>query len=243
MDGLSNHGTTQLDPRYFLGLEGQYKFLLHFMLRKSGNKPGEYICRVSPKTEVFDWRGSRSVSCEMRGFEAGTYHVVPMITATRDLRLPAVEDVVKQQAASAPQKLRRIGENYDFAQAKVPPPAEPPGPPAAEPAQNGIKTNGQPPPLSPPPATASQPALPKAVIGKEDADDSSDDDNEPAARPAVAASKADPSPWNAVCVIGLRVYSQDPDVTIDLADAKDLEREPSTLGVGVDRDSHMGGRM
>jgi len=35
------------------------------------------------------------------------------------------------------------------------------------------------------------------------------------------------SAWNAVCVIGLRVYSQGSDVTIELADPKDLEEGAS----------------
>jgi hypothetical protein len=40
-----------------------------------------------------------------------------------------------------------------------------------------------------------------------------------------------PKPWNAVCVLGLRVYSQDPEVSIKLVKPKTLE-EGATLDVG-----------
>jgi hypothetical protein len=33
----------------------------------------------------------------------------------------------------------------------------------------------------------------------------------------------EPKPWNAVCVLGLRVYSQDPEVSIKLVKPKDVE--------------------
>jgi hypothetical protein len=40
-----------------------------------------------------------------------------------------------------------------------------------------------------------------------------------------------PKPWNAVCVLGLRVYSQDPEVSIKLVKPKDVE-EGAILDVG-----------
>ena len=43
----------------------------------------------------------------------------------------------------------------------------------------------------------------------------------PAAR-ARAPEDNEPKPWNAVCVLGLRVYSQDPGVSIKLVKPKDV---------------------
>ena len=79
---------TQLDERYFLGLEGEYDFNLHFVLQEVGGD--EHICRVRP---VYEWE-KRSVSCEMQ-LEPGKYEVLPKITATRWSGGKMVEDVVK----------------------------------------------------------------------------------------------------------------------------------------------------
>jgi hypothetical protein len=48
-----------------------------------------------------------------------------------------------------------------------------------------------------------------------------------------AAPDNAPKPWNAVCVIGLRVYSQDPEVSIKLVKPKNAE-EAALLDVGGD---------
>ncbi|KAK0706970.1 hypothetical protein B0T26DRAFT_481557 [Lasiosphaeria miniovina] len=81
---------TQLDERYFVGLEGQYQFSLHFLLQQEGSN--EHLCRVRP---VHDWE-NRSVSCEL-DLEPGRYEVLPKITATRHKSQRMVEDVVKEQ--------------------------------------------------------------------------------------------------------------------------------------------------
>jgi hypothetical protein len=104
---------TQLDERFFVGLEGQYEFSLHFLLQEEGGKQTEHLCRVRP---VHDWE-NRSVSCEVE-LEPGTYQVLPKITATRNDTAKVVEDVVKEYAEKNPQKLRQIGMNYDLAHAK-----------------------------------------------------------------------------------------------------------------------------
>jgi hypothetical protein len=59
----------------------------------------------------------------------------------------------------------------------------------------------------------------------------------PAQRTAV---KEEPKPWNAVCVLGLRVYSQDPEVSIKLVKPKDVE-EGAILD--VDGDTPAGATM
>lgn len=60
--------------------------------------------------------------------------------------------------------------------------------------------------------------------------------DEPAQEPDQRAeSPVDdkPRPWNAVCVLGLRVYSQDPEVSINLVKPKNVE-EGAILDVGGD---------
>ena len=67
-------------------------------------------------------------------------------------------------------------------------------------------------------------------------------DAPPPPPPPAARSIADnePRPWNAVCVLGLRVYSQDPEVSIKLVKPKDLE-EGAILD--VDGDTAAGATM
>ncbi|CAJ2505545.1 Uu.00g129390.m01.CDS01 [Anthostomella pinea] len=104
---------TQLDDRYFQGLEGQYWFELHFLLREIGSPTGEHVCRVRP---VHSWE-NRSVSCEVE-LEPGNYEVLPKIAATRNENKSPVEEVVKEYADRNPQKLRQVGMQYDLAHAK-----------------------------------------------------------------------------------------------------------------------------
>ncbi|KAF1850642.1 cysteine proteinase [Cucurbitaria berberidis CBS 394.84] len=61
----------------------------------------------------------------------------------------------------------------------------------------------------------------------------------PHANPRPVADKG-PKPWNAVCVLGLRVYSRDPEVSIKLVKPKDLE-EGAILD--IDGDTAAGATM
>jgi hypothetical protein len=58
--------------------------------------------------------------------------------------------------------------------------------------------------------------------------------------PQLAREKEEPKPWNAVCVLGLRVYSQDPEVSINLVKPKDAE-EGAILD--IDGDTAAGATM
>lgn len=104
---------SQLDERYWTGLEGQYDFALHFLLQEVGAKSGEHLLRVRP---VHSWE-NRSVSAEIV-LEPGKYEVLPKILATRDREKKMVEDVVKEWVEKNPQKLRQVGMSYDLAHAK-----------------------------------------------------------------------------------------------------------------------------
>jgi hypothetical protein len=146
--------------------------------------------------------------------------VLPKILALRDTTNAAVEDVVKKWARRKPQKLRQIGLNYDLAHAKGFcenwEKMNETGPEEKQPkekkqkrwrrrsrGENDATDTATPPPLSP--ATMS------------DAGEASNKDPYPSDDDLYAPS-SDPRtiPWNAVCIIGLRVYSKDPEVSIKL---------------------------
>ena len=102
---------SQLDSRYFFGLQGQYLFKLCFQLRKTDVSDGEYIAQARGDMNI------RSVSAEVE-LEKGEYDVSPEILAIRNTKRPLVEEVVKKYADCNPDKLRQIGKNHDIANAK-----------------------------------------------------------------------------------------------------------------------------
>lgn len=295
----------QLDSRYFHGLEGEYTFLLHFILQKKDSEPGDYVCRVRPKTEDF-FRDNRSVSCEI-DLEPGVYEVLPKITARKSGK-STVESVVALLADAAPQKLRQVGLSFDLAHAKAlksdlarEQEAEERKKKAeekkeeeaakakaeeekkvAEKAAKGNdkkkpakdkkeeKTEGDKPKKenaegdeekqkAPEEEEAKADEKPKkeSASGEhssdgEDRDDSHTEGHPDADEKGSAAGDAEEgedsgetaggpddefvpedgsgASWNAVCVIGLRVYSQDSSLTITLADPKNAE-EASSVAV------------
>ncbi|KAF2194304.1 cysteine proteinase [Zopfia rhizophila CBS 207.26] len=103
---------SQLDDRYFRGLEGKYRFDLHFLLQEEGAAAGEHIVRARGA-----WFGNRSISAEV-DLTPGKYEIVPKIVASRYSDAPEVYEVVTKLADKNPQKLRQIGMNYDIANAK-----------------------------------------------------------------------------------------------------------------------------
>lgn len=107
---------SQLDDRYFDGLQGQYNFRLQFRLHEV-ESPGEedYIVRSHG-----NYLMERSVVTELKELPAGTYSVFIMVVADRDLTQPTVEDVVKEQCRRKVDndKLAQVGVSYDIAHSK-----------------------------------------------------------------------------------------------------------------------------
>lgn len=101
---------SQLDERYFKGLEGQYRFELSFRVHKAGEE--DYVVRSQNY-----YRMNRSVNVEL-DLEAGEYAVVVKIDAQRNERIMPVEDVVRAHAKERREKLLRIGLAYDVAHSK-----------------------------------------------------------------------------------------------------------------------------
>ena len=103
--------TSQLDDRYFQGLQGEYEFRLQFRLEKEGEE--EYIVRNTPTYMM-----TRSVNTDIE-LDAGRYFVrVKVIAYRRNAR--STEEVVRCYANTRREKLIKIGRSYDMAHAKAP---------------------------------------------------------------------------------------------------------------------------
>jgi hypothetical protein len=100
---------SQLDDRYYLGLEGQYEFNLQFRLHKDDEE--EYIVRSNGTYYM-----KRSVSTEL-DLEAGEYTVLMKIKATR-VPNPTPDEVIRATCTKRREKLLATGLSYDLAHAK-----------------------------------------------------------------------------------------------------------------------------
>ena len=101
---------SQLDGRYFSGLEGQYSFKLSFRVHKVGED--DYIVRSHGNY----WM-RRSVTAELE-LEPGKYHILMKVEAVKNDGCLPVEEVVRNNAKERRDKLLRIGLAYDLAHAK-----------------------------------------------------------------------------------------------------------------------------
>ncbi|KAL8393228.1 hypothetical protein RB595_003137 [Gaeumannomyces hyphopodioides] len=102
---------SQLDDRYFRGLEGQYRFELSFRVHAAG-EADEYLVRSQTP-----YRMNRSVNVEL-DLEAGDYTVLVRIDTERDTGILPPEDMVRALSRSRREKLARVALSYDLAHAK-----------------------------------------------------------------------------------------------------------------------------
>jgi len=108
---------SQLDNRYFKGLQGQYNFRLQFRVHEIDRPdPEDYIVR-SHGNYLMD----RSVAVELPSMLPGTYSVYIMVTGERNPDAPSVEDVVKRECKRRVEneKLAQVGYAYDLAHSKA----------------------------------------------------------------------------------------------------------------------------
>ncbi|MCJ1418636.1 hypothetical protein MMC32_004984, partial [Xylographa parallela] len=101
---------SQLDDRYFRGLQGQYDFSLHFRLDKYGED--DYIVRSHG-----NYLMNRSVSTDLE-LEPGMYSVLMKITARRFSNSAKPEEVLRYSCRVRQEKLVQIGLAYDLAHAR-----------------------------------------------------------------------------------------------------------------------------
>ncbi|KAK7995462.1 calpain family cysteine protease [Apiospora arundinis] len=101
---------SQLDDRYYRGLEGQYRFELNFRVHKAGQE--DYVVRsISPYCQ------KRSVNVELE-LEAGDYLVLMKVNATRNMSILPIEEMVRNYARDRRDKLVAVGMSYDLAHSK-----------------------------------------------------------------------------------------------------------------------------
>jgi hypothetical protein len=172
------------------------------MLREVSSQTGDYKCRTQSVN-------IRSASIEIK-LQPGIYEVLPMIEATKYDGLPLVETVVRNNSATNPWKLRQIGLNYDMAHLKG---AFNISETAKQGSERNLEVNNE----LPITTTAMinllndfksdlQDSIAQ-ILGEQNGSNGTNDQLKPKI----------PAPyWNAVAVIGLRVYSKD-DVNIRLA--------------------------
>jgi hypothetical protein len=109
---------SQLDDRYFTGLQGQYDFRLQFRLHDidSLEDDDDFIIRSHGNYLML-----RSVVAELTDLPAGTYAVSVMVVAMRNPSQPTVEEVIRKQCRRKVEndKLAQVGVSYDFAHSKA----------------------------------------------------------------------------------------------------------------------------
>ncbi|KAK4246922.1 calpain-D [Corynascus novoguineensis] len=107
---------SQLDNRYFKGLQGQYSFRLQFRVHELDRPdPEDYIVRSHG-----NYLMNRSVSIELPCMLPGTYSVFISVAGERNPDAPSVEDVVKRECKKRVEneKLAQVGYAYDLAHSK-----------------------------------------------------------------------------------------------------------------------------
>ena len=108
---------TQLDERYFKGLQGQYSFRLYFRLHNKDSPAAEdYIVRSHG-----NYLTERSVSVELTDMPPGDYVVYVKVVGERNPKMSSVEEVVKRQCQERVEneKLAQVGYAYDLAHSKA----------------------------------------------------------------------------------------------------------------------------
>ena len=191
---------SQLDDRYFQGLQGKYNYTLQFRIQKDDDDEDEYLAR-SPHT----YELVRSNNVEVK-LERGKYEVLFKVEAKKTTRRD-VEAVIRENIWRK-EKLMQIGTLYDLAHQKG--------------AQN-LATEKQ------------KATIPATSTLSEEMPEQEKDDK------AKNEKEKDPNrdPWNAVCVVGLRVYSrllsvnlkvvhpdEDEEATPPVLDRDDIARAP-----------------
>ena len=102
---------SQLDKKYFAGLEGPYDFTLQFRVEKDGDDHTDYIVRSHGNYIM-----TRSVSTDIT-LGPGKYSILIRITASPNSNLD-IEELLPSYAENRRDKLIQQGLSYDLAHAK-----------------------------------------------------------------------------------------------------------------------------
>lgn len=175
---------SQLDDRYFQGLQGKYNYTLQFRIQKDDEEE-EYLSRSPHNYELV-----RSNNVEVP-LEKGRYTILFKVEAKKTNRKD-VEAVIRENIWRK-EKLMQVGTLYDLAHQK---------------GQQNMATEKS-----------------KAAEGSD----------ETSQKQAKEEKDKDPNrdPWNAFCVVGLRVYSKLPSIGLKVIHPEDDEE---TITPVLDRD-------
>jgi hypothetical protein len=201
---------SQLDDRYFKGLQGKYDFTLQFRVQKDDEEGDAYLARSRINYELV-----RSVNVEIP-LKKGSYSVLVKVEATSSNR-DDIETVIRKNITRR-DKITQIGKLYDLAHQKGQLQASSPSTTPASSSVNTPATEKDDPVNS----TTTSIVVPLATASK------------PAPTAAATANpETDPNrnPWNASCVVGLRVYSRQPELGLRVVVPVDTEggTHPPTL--------------
>ncbi|KAL2419845.1 hypothetical protein ABEF95_006501 [Exophiala dermatitidis] len=204
---------SQLDDRYFKGLQGKYNFTLQFRVQKDSQDEEEYLARSKMNYELV-----RSVNVEVP-LTKGTYTVLVKVEATESRR-EDVEQVIRNNIHRR-DKITQIGKLYDLAHQKGQLPSLSSSL-CSSPATSGSgtstpTTSGGSPIQHPPSNSGSSP-----MAGQQKDDPEEKDPNR--------------NPWNASCVVGLRVYSKQADLGLKVVVPSKEEIDETKHMPTLDRD-------
>lgn len=183
---------SQLDDRYFKGLQGKYNFTLQFRVQNDEDDEDEYIARSKLNYEL-----QRSVNVEVF-LTKGTYTVLVKVEASSS-GLEDVETVIRQNIGRR-DKITQIGKLYDLAHQK----GQHPGSSSSASTVHSLSSSGISTPntsgtRTPSSAADTTPANPTPADKPDDEEDEKEKD-------------PNRNPWNASCIVGLRVYSKQADL-------------------------------
>lgn len=181
---------SQLDKRYFNGLHGEYSFRLHFRLHDENGGRNDFALSHG------SYLMSRSVSVELPDLPRGDYTISVKITAERDPDAKSVEKTVLMECEERTnnEKLIQVGFAYDEAHSKVRGPVGYHGSLDHSPVESECRAS-----------CSTSTAF----------DDSGSESEE-----RDGAGDRHPRPWNAVCVVGIRIYSKDEHLQVQSFDVR-----------------------
>lgn len=214
---------SQLDNRYFRGLEGPFDYTLQFRVQSDDEEEDEYLARSRVNYEL-----DRSTNVEVF-LEKGKYTVLFKVEATKAPWREEIEKVIRENIHRK-EKITQVATLYDLAFAK--------GKPAktekkdekkaerneekkeVEDKDNEAKKEDE--------IKTEEPEQEKADGDGEKKDNDKEDkqqkdestqtqqEEQPSPPPVLIPDDDDShrDPWNAFCVVGLRVYSKQPDLQL-----------------------------
>ncbi|KAK6367900.1 hypothetical protein LTS17_010052 [Exophiala oligosperma] len=220
---------SQLDDRYFKGLQGKYNFTLQFRVQRDDSESddddddhddhdaGNYISRSKLNYELV-----RSVNVEVP-LSKGTYSVLVKVEAASTSR-DDVETIIRQNIHRR-DKITQIGKLYDLAHQKGQLPGVSSAGTSLSP--SGTSTPGaRVVPESPKPAATTPAAEAETEKTKEEEEEEAEEKKDP-----------NRNPWNASCIVGLRVYSRQPDLGLKVVvPSEEEDTETATKPPTLDRD-------